>query len=252
MKPQLIVALDVPTAADVAPILHQLPEAVSFYKVGLELFAAEGPRTLAPLQERGKSIFLDLKLHDIPRTVERAVKSAARHRVALLTVHASGGRAMLQAAAEAAREAGEHRPLIVAVTALTSLDANDLRDIGVTRSLSDHILALGELAISAGVDGLVCSPNEAAAFRRTLGPAPILVTPGIRPAGGELGDQKRVATPAFAIQSGATFLVVGRPILDAPDPRAAAEGILREIQTAAPATANAGGPGTTTTNTANR
>jgi orotidine-5'-phosphate decarboxylase len=176
-----------------------------------------------------------LNLHDSPRTVARAVTAAAQLGVSILTVHAGGGREMLKAAAQAARDAGPRAPRLVAVTTLTSLAENDLRELGVTRPLQEHTLALGELAISSGIDGLVCSPLEARAFRDRLGPAPILITPGIRPSGADVGDQKRIATPAMAVAAGATFLVVGRPILDAPDPAAAARAVLKEMRPAAPA-----------------
>lgn len=226
-QPEIIVALDVPTSREIAPVLARLPAELSWYKVGLELFCAEGPATLAPLRER--NIFLDLKLHDIPRTVERAVKSAARHGVKLLTVHACGGRPMLEAAAKAARETGPDRPRLLAVTVLTSMDANDLADVGVTRPVSAQVLALAELALSAGIDGLVCSPQEVGELRRRLGPGALLVTPGIRLPGGELGDQKRVATPGAAARDGATHLVIGRPILEAADPAAAVRAIKADL-----------------------
>jgi len=229
MKPALIVALDVPSSDKIPGIVDPLPESVHFYKVGLELFAASGPAALNYLKAKKKNIFLDLKLHDIPRTVARAVASAAKHGANLLTVHASGGREMLKAAAEAAKEHGNSRLKIVAVTTLTSLNGNDLVEIGISRPLLDHTLALGELAISAGIDGLVCSPNEARAFRQRLGDKPILVTPGIRPAGADVGDQKRIATPEMAVKAGATYLVVGRPILEAPDPGKAAEEIMKQM-----------------------
>jgi orotidine-5'-phosphate decarboxylase len=229
MAPELIVALDVANRTELDAAIATLGPDVSFYKVGLELFTACGPDVLASLAGRGKRIFLDLKLHDIPRTVANAVKAAARHDVALMTLHAGGGRAMCRAAAEAAREFGPRAPRLVAVTTLTSLDDSDLRELGVARPLREHTLALGELAVSSGVDGLVCSVWEAADFRTRLGAKPLLVTPGIRPAGADVGDQKRVATPAVAAKAGATHLVVGRPILEAPDPRAAARSILAEI-----------------------
>lgn len=229
MKPELIVALDVQDATAATRVADLLPSQVSFFKVGLELFASQGPAALEPLLRRGKSIFLDLKLHDIPNTVAQAVLSAGKHRVSLLTVHASGGRAMLAAAAEAAARLGADRPRLVAVTTLTSLSQNDLADIGVVRDLRQHTIALGRMAVSCGIDGVVCSAQEAASFRQALGPDAILVTPGIRPSGTDVGDQKRVATPASAVAAGANFLVVGRPILAAPDPRTAAEAILREM-----------------------
>jgi orotidine-5'-phosphate decarboxylase len=228
-KPQVIVALDVPGAVDIAPLISRLPDEICWFKVGLELFVSEGRKAIEILTRKNKKIFLDLKLHDIPRTVERAVKTAGAHRVGLLTVHASGGPAMLQAAAEAAASCS-NPPLIVAVTVLTSLDQSDLTTLGVFRGLKDHARALGRLAIDCGIDGLVCSPHEAAALRQDLGPRPILVTPGIRMPEGEIGDQKRVATPADAVAAGSDFLVVGRPIVQADAPGDAARKILENMQ----------------------
>jgi len=228
MKPELIIALDVPSADAIPDIVNRLPDAVGYYKVGLELFIASGPAALTFLQKRGKRIFLDLKLHDIPRTVARAVDSASGYGVSLLTVHAGGGRAMLAAAAEACPEGVD----IVAVTTLTSLDQHDLTELGVARDLRTHTIALGALAIDCGISGLVCSPLEISAFRSRIGNEPLIVTPGIRPANGELGDQKRVATPTMAVNDGASHLVVGRPILEAADPGLAAEQILQEIEDA--------------------
>lgn len=228
MKPELIVALDLPSAKDIPAVVEQLPEAVNFYKVGLELFIAAGAESLNYLQRKGKRIFLDLKLHDIPRTVARAVNSASNYGVALLTVHASGGRAMLTAAAEA----GADHVDIIAVTTLTSLDQSDLTALGVARDLREHTAELGALAIDCGIQGLVCSPLEITTFRDQLGQDCLIVTPGIRPANGNLGDQKRVATPSMAVRDGASHLVVGRPILEANDPGLAAEQILQEIDDA--------------------
>lgn len=246
-KSRVIVALDVPRAADIEPLVSQIPDAIEWYKVGLELFIREGHEAIKILADMGKQIFLDLKLHDIPRTVERAVHSASAHRVGLLTVHASGGPAMLQAAADAARNCATP-PLIVAVTALTSLDQADLTTLGVIRNLKEHTRAMGRLAIESGIDGLVCSPHEAGALRTDLGPDPILVTPGIRlppappPVDGrtpgqvrpesDLGDQKRVATPADAVAAGSDFLVVGRPIVQAAAPGEASARILENMKTA--------------------
>jgi len=232
INPQIIIALDVPSADDIPPILAQLPDRIEWYKVGLELFTSDGPSALEPLQAAGKRIFLDLKLHDIPNTVARAVHTAAHHGVAMLTLHATGGSAMLRLAAEAAAEYGDQAPALLAVTTLTSLDQQDLDDVGVARPLADHSLALARLAIDAGIDGIVTSVHEAQALRRALGPGTLLVTPGIRPGGADHGDQKRVATPATAVQAGATHLVVGRAILNAEDPGAAAENILAEIDNA--------------------
>jgi orotidine-5'-phosphate decarboxylase len=228
-KSQLIVALDVPNSNRIPNLIDNLPEAIEFYKVGLELFCAEGPAALDPVRARNKKIFLDLKLHDIPRTVERAVQSASRHGVQMLTIHASGGRAMMQAAAASARETGL---ALLAVTALTSLDQNDLKDLGIARTPSDHVLNMAELALSSGVPGLVCSPHEIKSLRARFGDQPILVTPGIRLPTNTSDDQKRVGAPREAVRDGASFLVVGRPILEAKDPRAAALAMLNEIDEA--------------------
>ncbi len=229
MSAEIIVALDIPSSDLIKPTVQQLPPDISFFKVGLELFIAEGADSLSWLQKNQKNIFLDLKLHDIPKTVSNAVKSAGKYSVKLLTVHACGGSAMLRAAADAAAEFGENRPQVVAVTTLTSLSQDDLSDIGVSRQLKDNTLRLAELALKSGVDGLVCSPLETAAFRKEFGPEPIIITPGVRPAGSDVGDQKRVMTPGEASKAGANYLVIGRPILKADDPSAAAQGILKEI-----------------------
>jgi orotidine-5'-phosphate decarboxylase len=232
--PELIIALDFSNARGLQTGLEALPPAVTWGKIGLELFTAEGPSILAPLAQRRMRLFLDLKFHDIPRTVGRAVQSAAKLGASLMTVHACGGRDMLKAAAEAAREIGQNAPKLVAVTTLTSLNQDDLTDLGITRALSDQALKLGEMALSCGIDGLVTSVHEVAHLRRQFGPNPLLVTPGIRPEGGAVGDQKRVATPGAAVRAGADFLVVGRPVTEAADPAAAALAILAEMAGARP------------------
>ncbi len=230
MTPALIVALDVPTLKDMEETLDRLPDSIEWYKVGLEIFCAEGPEILAPLKARNKKIFLDLKLHDIPRTVANAVKTAASHGVNLMTVHAIGGRAMLEAAAQAAREC-DNPPKLVAVTTLTSLSQDDFTDLGINRTVSEQALALGKLAVSSGIDGMVTSAHEAGALRNQF-PDALLVTPGIRMPDGEVGDQKRVATPAFAVEQGASHLVVGRPIVQAADPAAATAAIEADMKNA--------------------
>lgn len=232
MKSEIIVAIDVPTPEEITPIINTLADSISFYKVGLELFISAGPAAFAPFKAANKKIFLDLKLHDIPRTVANAVKTAAAHNVEILTVHAGGGSTMLKAAAEAARECGANAPKLVAVTTLTSLDNNDLKEMGIARELKEHTLALGKMAIDAGIDGLVCSPHEAADFRKIIGNAPILITPGIRPAGGDAADQKRIATPTMAVEAGSSYLVIGRPILAADNPREAAATMVAEVNAA--------------------
>ena len=218
MKPEIILDVDVPSAADVPPLLSKLPEQLIWFKVGLELFTAEGPAILKPFTDRNKHLFLDLKLHDIPRTVANAVTAAAKLGVNLMTVHAIGGRAMLKAAAEAAAAFGPNRPRLVAVTTLTSLNQDDFTDLGIQRSVADQALALTDMALACGIDGVVTSVHEAPILRQRFGAGPILVTPGIRPSGADVGDQKRVATPAVAVKAGSTYLVVGRPIVVAPYP----------------------------------
>ncbi len=227
-KAELIVALDVPNAAVLEAKLQELPDFIEWYKVGLEIFCAEGPAALVPLKKRGKKIFLDLKLHDIPRTVGHAVKTAAAHGVNLMTVHAVGGRAMLEEAAKAAAEC-TNPPKLVAVTTLTSLSQEDFKDLGIERTVSEQALELGRLAISAGIDGMVTSAHEAKVLRAEF-PEALLVTPGIRMPKGDVGDQKRVATPSFAVEQGATHLVIGRPIVQAEDPTAAATALLHDME----------------------
>lgn len=230
MDPALVVALDVPTRKEMEATLERLPDTIEWFKVGLEIFCAEGPNVLAPLKERNKKIFLDLKLHDIPQTVANAVKTAASHGVNLMTVHAIGGRAMLEAAATAAKEC-DNPPKLVAVTTLTSLSQDDFSDLGIQRSVSEQALALGELAISSGIDGMVTSAHEAGVLREHF-PEALLVTPGIRMPDGEVGDQKRVATPSFAVEQGSTHLVVGRPITQAANPSEATSHILADMNSA--------------------
>jgi orotidine-5'-phosphate decarboxylase len=232
MKPEIILALDVPKAGDLPPLLQKLPRELSWFKVGLELFTAEGPSVVRTLSADRRNVFLDLKLHDIPRTVANAVTAAGALGASLMTVHAIGGRAMLKAAAEAAAAFGPNRPRLVAVTTLTSLGQDDFNDLGIARTVGDQALRLTELALQSGIDGVVTSVLEAAALRREFGRSPILVTPGIRPAGSDVGDQKRVATPAFAVESGSNYLVVGRPIMEAADPAAATRGIQAELDRA--------------------
>lgn len=230
---ELIVALDVPGRKEAEEKIAAIGDAVSFYKIGLELFTAAGPDVVRAVKGAGKKVFLDLKLHDIPRTVERAVRSIGALGVDLTTIHSCGGAAMIRAAADAAAEFGAAAPKILAVTVLTSLDAEDLKDIGVSgRSPEEQVRAAARLAVASGADGLVCSPREVGALSRSLRSGTVLVTPGVRPAGSAAGDQKRIATPADAVRSGATHLVVGRPVLGAPDPAAAARAIAAEMAAA--------------------
>ncbi|MGH9599163.1 MAG: orotidine-5'-phosphate decarboxylase [Terracidiphilus sp.] len=228
---RLIVALDVPSAAAALDLVNQLERSCRWFKVGMELFTAAGPAVLEPLAARGHSVFLDLKFHDIPNTVAGAVRSAAALGVRMMTVHALGGPAMLAAARTALGVLAEP-PLVLAVTVLTSMDRAELRAAGVERSPAEESELLARMGLEAGIRGFVCSPKEVAGLRALTGPEGVLVVPGIRPAGGENGDQKRVTTPAEALRAGANYLVVGRPITQAHDPAEAAEAILNEMAAA--------------------
>lgn len=230
-KHNLAFALDFPSFDQARPALVPLAELVGFAKIGLELFTHDGPNAVRGAVDAGFDVFLDLKLHDIPATVERAVANAARLGVKLLTVHTTGGPAMLQRAVDAARNHSQDLR-IVGVTVLTSLDADDLASVGVQASPAEQASRLARTAWDAGVRTFVCSPKEVARLRAELGSEATFITPGIRPAGAETQDQKRVATPASAIADGADILVVGRPIRDAADPAAAAREILTQIDEA--------------------
>jgi orotidine-5'-phosphate decarboxylase len=222
---RLIAALDTPDPAHAAAWARALSPHVGLVKVGLELFVAHGPAAIGIIAQAGAPIFLDLKLHDIPNTVAGAARAASSLGVAMLTIHASGGQAMIAAAREAAEAGGPARPMILAVTVLTSLGAADLAATGVAGGPAQQVLRLGRLAIEAGADGLVCSAHEVAPLRAALGAGVPLIVPGIRPAGAVVGDQKRVMTPREALAAGADWLVIGRPITGADDPAAAAAAI---------------------------
>ncbi len=228
---RLIVALDVETLVAAGTLVDRLDGLVHHFKIGSQLFTACGPAAVEAVRKRGAEVFLDLKFHDIPNTVAGAAREATRMGVFMFNVHASGGQAMMRAAAEAtAREASARRPLVVAVTVLTSLDRAALqRELGVPSSVEGHVLHLCQLARAAGLDGCVASPLEVGAIRNNQGRDWVIVTPGVRPAGSDAGDQARVATPAAAIRAGAHYLVVGRPITAAADPAGAARAILEEI-----------------------
>ena len=242
-RDRLIVALDVSSAAEARQIVQSIGEAANTYKIGKQLFTAEGPQIVRDLVASGRKVFLDLKFHDIPNTVAAAVREAAKLNVSMLTVHASGGSKMLKAAAEAAAQSPA-KPMVLAVTVLTSLSDADLSEIGFGGSVITQVITLGSLALNAGCGGLVASAKEAGELRRELGPDFAIVTPGIRmggpslPAVGKGGDsarpddQARVLTPKEAIAAGATYLVVGRPILEAANPSIAAEQIRQEIDEA--------------------
>jgi orotidine-5'-phosphate decarboxylase len=227
-RQRLIVALDVPDAASSAEMVSRLGGLCTWFKVGMELFTAAGPAVLEPILKSGHRVFLDLKFHDIPNTVAGAVRSAAGLGVHMMTVHASGGPAML-AAAKLAIEDRPDRPELLAVTVLTSMDFTQLNAVGIESTPLEQAETLGMVALNSGYRGFVCSSREVARLRAATGPDGILAVPGIRPAGADSGDQKRIATPGEALRQGASYLVVGRPIIHAHDPVAATEGILQEM-----------------------
>jgi orotidine-5'-phosphate decarboxylase len=226
-RQRLIVALDVSSAAAAHKIVAAVGDSAFCYKVGMQLYTAEGPQVVRDLVSSGRKVFLDLKYHDIPNTVSAAVTEASRLGVSLLTIHASGGGKMIRAATEAARI--NPSLMVLAVTVLTSLDDHDLDKLGVHGRVQDQVLRLAALAIANGCHGVVASAREASELRSELSSDFAIVTPGVRPAGAEAGDQARVVTPAEAIAAGATHIVVGRPITGAADPAGEARAILGQI-----------------------
>ena len=228
MQNPIIVALDVPTAEAALRLAGELAPAVGAFKIGSELFTSAGPDLVRRVRDLGAPVFLDLKFHDIPNTVSKAVAAALRLEVQMLTVHTSGGLAMLQAAEQAA-QAQQPAPLVLGVTVLTSMDTATLGEIGVAAEAGAQVERLARLAVRAGLRGLVCSPLEVALLRRVLPAAIQLVTPGIRAEGDAVGDQKRTLSAREAIAAGSSWLVIGRPICAAPSPRAAAERILASL-----------------------
>jgi len=233
---ELIVALDVPTFEDATKAVDSLADAVTWYKVGYESYFAFGQRLIPALRERGKKIFLDLKLHDIPNSVAGGIRSLATSGASLLTVHASGGRQMLTAAVAARDEvnaAGADLRLL-AVTLLTSHSAEDLRAVGVAGDPRTIVSICAGLAAECGIDGCVCAVDEAAIVRSRVSAGFLIVCPGIRGSGQPIDDQRRIATPTDAVLAGAVAIVVGRPVTKAPDPKAAAQAILDEIKAALP------------------
>lgn len=227
-RERLIVALDVSSAAAAQKIVAAVGDSAFLYKVGKQLFTAEGPAIVRDLVASGRSVFLDLKFHDIPNTVAAAVAEAAKLKVSMLTVHASGGSRMLKAAAEAAASSSS-KPVVLGVTVLTSFRDADVQEVGFSGRVVDNVLRLAQLARANACGGIVTSAKEAAEVRRELGSGFAIVTPGVRPAGSDAGDQARVVTPAEAIAAGASHIVVGRPITAAADPAAAARAIVEEM-----------------------
>ena len=231
---RLIVALDVDSFDKMKALVDELGDLVSFYQVGMEIYYSAGSQIIRYVKEQGKKVVLDLKLHDIPNTVGHSVASVTRLGVNLITVHAAGGRAMMQAASRYAKitadELGVERPKILAVTVLTSFDDQGWQEVGGHLPIQEHVLELAGLARNSGVDGVVASPKEAASIRKMAGNDFLIVTPGIRPSFAQTDDQKRIATPSQAFKDGSSMLVIGRPITQAIDPCTAARLILKEIK----------------------
>jgi orotidine-5'-phosphate decarboxylase len=235
VRDKLIVALDFNTAEAATQMTDKLRGRAGMFKVGMEAFTAEGPMLARYLIDSGEKVFLDLKFLDIPNTVRGACRAAAKMGVTLLNIHALGGRKMMRAALEGATAGTSEdrpRPLVLAVTILTSLAADDLEELGIAGPPENAVIRMARLAQSEGLDGVVASAKEVAALRKECGPNFVIVTPGIRPAGAAANDQSRIATPQAALDAGASYLVVGRPITAAPDPAAAAAAILEEMQQA--------------------
>jgi orotidine-5'-phosphate decarboxylase len=240
---KIIVALDVPSAEAGLRAVQKLHGHVGMFKVGSEVFTAEGPVLARYLVATGERVFLDLKFHDIPNTVRAAARQAAMLGVSLVNVHASGGRKMMEAALEGVRSAEGARAVaaptrVLAVTVLTSLGPEDLAEVGFEGSPEEVVVRLARLARKAGLDGVVASPREITAIRKACGPNFLIVTPGVRPVAAATGDQTRIATPESAIRAGADYLVMGRPIIGAPDPAAAADAIAAEMEKALAAAAS--------------
>ena len=233
---RLIVALDVPNMAKLSNLVIGLGESVTYYKVGMELFYSCGAEVVRYLKGSGKSIFLDLKLHDIPNTVGSSLAALTELGVDMLNVHATGGFQMMKFAAQTvkarAAELGIKAPKLIAVTVLTSISPEEWQELNYAESISAQVIHLAKLAKKAGLDGVVASPQEAAAIRAACGEEFLIVTPGIRPAGSEVNDQSRIATPKAAIENGATHLVIGRPITKATDLKRAVQDIVKEMQEA--------------------
>jgi len=231
---RLIVALDVDTKEKAIALVEKLKSGVKLFKIGSELFTSCGPEIVAAVKSKGCGLFLDLKFHDIPNTVAKAVTAATRLGVSIMNVHALGGYDMMNKAALAVSEEAKRlkieKPKLIAVTILTSMDENSLKKIGLDDTMEKQVLRLAKLAKDALLDGVVASPAEVKLIREELGKEFIIVTPGVRPAWAAANDQKRIATPKDAVLGGATYIVVGRPIIEAPDPLAAAKRVLEEIK----------------------
>ena len=230
MKEKIIIALDVSTRKEALTLVESLHPMTGMFKVGMQLYTAEGPSFVRDIIAAGGKVFLDLKFHDIPNTVRKAALEAARLGVSMLTIHTSGGQAMMQAVSDELREkVGEKRPIVVGVTVLTSMDDGALRETGVSSSMEDQVLRLARLAEASSLDGIVCSPREIQMIRGAVGRNFKIVTPGVRMAGQAADDQQRTATPREAISYGADYIVVGRAVTNAAHPSAALESLLQSL-----------------------
>lgn len=228
----VLVALDFDDIHRATALVDQIDPQSCRLKVGKEMFTRFGPEWVKTLQSRGFDVFLDLKFHDIPNTVAHAVAAAADLGVWMVNVHASGGARMMNAAREALEPFGKQAPLLIAVTVLTSMEASDLKDIGIDRTPAEHALHLAKLTQNCGLDGVVCSAHEAVSFKQALGNEFALVTPGIRPVGSAAQDQRRIMTPPQALHAGVDYMVIGRPVTQAADPALALQDILRSLEEA--------------------
>lgn len=228
---ELILALDVESLKDAKAILKNIGPKLKWVKIGLQLFTLYGPSIVQEISDLGYNVFLDLKFHDIPNQVASAIRSLKGLPIGLLTLHTSGGEEMMHWACQAQKDI-EHSLQLIGITVLTSMDENSLQSIGINASPSEQVLRLGELGIKSGLQGLVCSPLELSLLREKLGPNPILITPGIRPFKSDSNEQKRIMTPCDAVLAGASYIVVGRPIIKAADPAEALEEILNEMHNA--------------------
>lgn len=236
-KEKIIVALDVPTRAEALDLVERLTGEVGAFKIGMQLYNAEGPDIVRDIQAMGGKVFVDLKFHDIPNTVAEATRVITRRRAAIMTLHAAGGKKMLAAAAAAARDTaaamGVEKPLVVAVTVLTSISQQEFcEEIGIDRPIAEQVIAWAKMAKEAGMDGVVASPREIADIRSACGPDFAIITPGIRPTWATANDQSRIMTPKEAVELGATYLVIGRPITAQENQVEAARKIVAEIMTA--------------------
>jgi len=230
MKEKICLALDVSTRREALELVRSLRELSGMFKVGMQLFTAEGPSLVKEIVEAGGKVFLDLKFHDIPNTVKSAALEAAKLGVSMMTIHTAGGAAMMQAvASELRNKAGENKPFVVGVTVLTSLDDKSLEEVGIGAGMDAQVLRMARLAESSGLDGVVCSPREIVAIRNVVSRNFKIVAPGVRMPGQSADDQQRTATPREAIASGADYIVVGRAVTNAPNPRAALEGLLQGL-----------------------